>query len=77
MDPEHLLYVMKHPAGLLFLKNNNSENSKHARFADIVLFVIFGQNITKISSEYHPQDARCVSREGPETSETEKVDLDL
>ena len=46
MDSEKLLYVLKHPAGLLFLKKTNiSGILRHAHFEEIALLLIFGENI--------------------------------
>ena len=37
------------------------------------MFVIFGRNISQISSEYHPRDARYALKSDQGPSETKKV----
>ena len=40
-------------------------------------FVIFGQNITQISSEHHPKDARSVPKMDQGLSEIKNIDFVL
>ena len=49
----------------------------HAHFEEIVLLLIFGQNINQIWSESHPNHSRYVLKRDQGTSETKKVDFVL
>ena len=46
---------MKHPARLLFLKTNISENSRHTRFEEIEFWLMFGENVHR-DTQRHPQE---------------------